>query len=175
MGGRSQPADLDEGVVLVLAGEGWGKSAAALGYVGRAWARGWRACVVQFLKGAAWNVAERALAAHLEVEWHTFDPGMAWGAGKARDPVEQSRRAWQVAADRMRSGTYHLVVLDELGNALAAGWLAPAEVVTGLSERHEGTNVIITGRQVPDAICEVADTVTRYERAKHRAQRGILC
>jgi cob(I)alamin adenosyltransferase len=174
MGHGAQPPGMDEGIVLVLAGEGWGKSAAALGYVGRAWARGWRVCVVQFVKGAAWNVAERALAAHLQVEWHTFDPGMVWDAGHARGPVELGHRAWEVAAGRISSGSYHLVVLDELGNALTAGWLDLAQVLAGLRARHEGTNVIITGREVPDKVCELADTVTRYERAKHHVQRGIL-
>jgi cob(I)alamin adenosyltransferase len=174
MGGGSRPVDPEPGVVLVLVGEGWGKSAAALGYVGRSWARGWRVCVVQFLKGAAWNVAERALAAHLEVEWHTFDPGRAWGAGNTRDPVDLGRRAWEVAAGRMRGGDYHLVVLDELGNAVAAGWLDLAEVTAGLRARHESTNVIITGREMPAEVCDLADTVTRFELAKHRVQRGIL-
>lgn len=164
----------DDGVVLVLTGQGWGKSAAAIGYVGRAWARGWRVCVVQFLKGAAWNVAERALAAHLDVEWLTYDAGMTWGADHAHDPVELGRRAWKVAADRIRGGDYHLVVLDELGNALAAGWVGLDEVLAGLRERHGDTNVIITGREVPDEVCDAADTVTRYERAQHNGQRGIL-
>lgn len=160
----------ERSIVFVLTGEGWGKSAAALGYVLRSHGRGQRPVVVQFVKGEGWNVAERRAAEHLGIEWHTFGRGLTW----APDPSRSGAAGWSLAADLLRGGDHDLLVLDEIGNALAGGWVDLDAVRAALRGRASWTSVILTGREMPAEVCEEADIVTGLSRDKEGPQAGIL-
>ncbi|MFP4148551.1 MAG: cob(I)yrinic acid a,c-diamide adenosyltransferase [Nitriliruptoraceae bacterium] len=160
-------------IVFLLTGTGWGKSAAAFGYVTRAWGRGWTSAVVQFVKGAEWNRAERRFATKLDIEWHTLSDGVTWGASE-HGPAELGRRAWNLAADRIGDGSYDLVVLDELTVALEHDWVHLDEVIETLLARPRRTNVIVTGQTAPEELRAIADTVTDLQRTVYRGEAGIL-
>ncbi|UFU03856.1 cob(I)yrinic acid a,c-diamide adenosyltransferase [Ruania suaedae] len=159
------------GIVMLFVGEGWGKSAAAYGYASRSIGRGWRTLVVQFLKGASWNAAERASGRRLGIEWPVFTRGATWAQDR---PEHLGEEAWAVGREAILGGDHGLVVLDEITHAIAAGWVNEREVVETIAARPATTSVIMTGRTASRRVRGVADTVTRFERAKHQEKRGIL-
>jgi cob(I)alamin adenosyltransferase len=163
-----------ESIVLVNTGHGKGKSSAAFGVMGRAWARGWKVGVVQFIKGGKWKTGERKLADHLDVEWHTLGDGFTWESPDLDETAAKGRHAWEVARQKLVSGDYDLLILDELTYAVTYGWVPVAEVVEAVISRAPRTNVVITGRDAPPELIEIADTVTEMTKVKHAFDRGIL-
>ncbi|MDA8292722.1 MAG: cob(I)yrinic acid a,c-diamide adenosyltransferase [Actinomycetota bacterium] len=165
--------------LLVNTGPGKGKSSAAFGVMGRAWARGWHVGVVQFLKSDKWQVGERKLAAHLGIDWHTLGDGFTWESEDLDATEARGRHAWQVARTMVASGDYDLVILDEVTYVVTYGWVPVADVVAALASRPQRTNVIVTGRNAPAEVVALADTVTEMVKVKHafdqdiRARKGI--
>jgi cob(I)alamin adenosyltransferase len=165
--------------LLVNTGPGKGKSSAAFGVMGRAWARGWKVGVVQFVKSDKWQVGERKLAAHLGIDWHTLGDGFTWESQDLDATEARGRHAWQVAGEMVASGDYDLVILDEMTYIVKYGWVQVADVVAVLAARPQRTNVIVTGRNAPPEVVALADTVTEMVKVKHaydqdiRARKGI--
>jgi cob(I)alamin adenosyltransferase len=162
-----------ESIVLVNTGYGKGKSSAAFGVMGRGWARGWTVGVVQFIKGGKWKVGERKLADHLGIEWQTLGDGFTWESTDMDETIAKGRHAWSVAADKLASGDYQLLILDELTYAVKYGWVDVADVVEAVQARAPKTNVVITGRDAPQEIVDLADTVTEMRKVKHAYDEGI--
>jgi cob(I)alamin adenosyltransferase len=162
-----------ESIVLVNTGHGKGKSSAAFGVMARGWARGWRVAVVQFIKGGQWKTGERKLADHLDIEWHTLGDGFTWESTDMDETVAKGRHAWEVAREKLGSGDYELLILDELTYAVKYGWVPVDDVVAAVRDRAPRTNVVITGRDAPEPIVELADTVTEMRKIKHAYDQGI--
>jgi cob(I)alamin adenosyltransferase len=160
-------------LVLVNTGHGKGKSSAAFGVMVRGWGRGWNVAVVQFVKGGKWKTGERKLADHLDIEWHTLGDGFTWESTDLERTAELGREAWKVAAAKLAGGEYDLLVLDELTYVMKYGWVPVDEVVAAVTNRAERTSVVITGRDAPDELIEVADTVTEMRKVKHAYDSGI--
>ncbi len=162
-----------DSIVLLNTGHGKGKSSAAFGVMGRAWARGWRVCVVQFVKGGKWQVGERKLADHLGIEWQTLGDGFTWESKDIDETVAKGRHAWRVAREKLASGAYEMVILDEVTYAVSYGWVEVADVVGGIVGRSKKTNVVITGRDAPQELIDIADTATEMRVIKHAYAKGI--
>ncbi|MGA2211525.1 MAG: cob(I)yrinic acid a,c-diamide adenosyltransferase [Acidimicrobiales bacterium] len=162
-----------ESLILVNTGHGKGKSSAAFGVMSRGWARGWTVGVVQFVKSGKWKTGERKLADHLGIEWHTLGDGFTWESTDLDETAAKGRHAWDVTKEKLASGTYDLLILDEITYAMKYGWVPVAEVVAGLQARDPRTNVVLTGRDAPEEIIEIADTVTEMRKIKHAYDRGI--
>jgi cob(I)alamin adenosyltransferase len=160
-------------IVLLNTGHGKGKSSAAFGVMARGWARGWRVGVVQFIKGGKWKTGERKLADHLGIEWHTLGDGFTWESTDLDETAAKGRHAWEVAREKLASGDYELLILDELTYAISYGWVEIGEVVDGIKGRASKTNVVITGRNAHPELIEVADTVTEMRKVKHVYDRGV--
>jgi len=162
-----------QSIVLLHTGHGKGKSSAAFGVMCRGWARGWHVGVVQFIKSGKWKTGERKLADHLDIEWHTLGDGFTWESTDLDETAAKGRHAWAVAAGMLASGEYQLLVLDELTYAITYGWVDVDEVVAAIVGRSPRTNVVVTGRDAPQALVEVADTATEMRKIKHAYDRGI--
>jgi len=162
-----------DSIVLLNTGHGKGKSSAAFGVMGRGWARGWTVGVVQFVKGGKWKTGERKLADHLGIEWHTLGDGFTWESTDLDETAARGRHAWEVAAGKLASGDYDLLILDELTYAVSYGWVPVADVVAGITGRAPRTNVVITGRDAAPELIAVADTVTEMRKVKHAYDTGI--
>ena len=162
-----------ESLVLINTGHGKGKSSAAFGVMGRGWARGWTVGVVQFVKSGKWKVGERKLAEHLGIEWHALGDGFTWESTDLDETAAKGRHAWEVARDKLASGDYDLLILDELTYVAAYGWVPVADIVAGVVARAPRTNVVITGRDAPAELVAVADTVTEMRKVKHAFDQGI--
>jgi cob(I)alamin adenosyltransferase len=160
-------------LVLVNTGDGKGKSSAAFGVMGRAWARGWRVVVIQLIKSDSWNTGEHKLATHLGVEWWSLGDGFTWESTDMDETVAKGRHAWDVARQKLASGDYDLVILDELTYAITFGWIAVEDVVAGIEARAPHTNVVITGRAAPAELIDLADTVSEVRMVKHAYEQGI--
>lgn len=162
-----------DSLVLINTGDGKGKSSAAFGVMGRAWARGWRICVVQFLKSGKWRSGEHKLAMHLEIEWQSLGDGFTWESTDMDETEAKGRHAWEIARARIESGDYELVILDEMTYAINYGWIDIDEVIRVIQNRPRKTNVIITGRNAPAQLTAIADTVTEMRMIKHAYDQGI--
>jgi cob(I)alamin adenosyltransferase len=160
-------------LVLVNTGHGKGKSSAAFGVMVRGWGRGWRVGVVQFVKGGKWKTGERKLADELGIEWHTLGDGFTWESTDMDRTAELGREAWKAAADMLASGDYDLLIFDELTYPMNFGWVDAAEVVAAIRDRSPGTSVVVTGRDAPEELVAVADTVTEMRKVKHAYDEGI--
>jgi cob(I)alamin adenosyltransferase len=160
-------------LVLVNTGHGKGKSSAAFGVMGRAWARGWKVGVVQFVKGGKWKVGERKLAEHLDIDWQVLGDGFTWESTDLDETAAKGRHAWEVAKAKLASGEYDMLILDELTYAVTYGWVPVDDVVAGVVNRAPKTNVVITGRDAAPELIEIADTVTEMRMVKHAYEKGI--
>ncbi len=162
-----------ESLVLLNTGDGKGKSSAAFGVMSRGWARGWRVGVVQFVKGGKWQTGERKLADHLGVEWHSLGDGFTWESTDLDETAAKGRHAWEVAKEKLASGDYDLLILDELTYSVTYGWVPVEDVVAGVTSRSPKTNVVITGRNAAPELVELADTVTEMRKVKHIYDTGV--
>jgi cob(I)alamin adenosyltransferase len=160
-------------LVLINTGHGKGKSSAAFGVMNRAWARGWKVGVVQFVKGGKWKVGERKLADHLGIEWQVLGDGFTWESTDIDETAAKGRHAWEVARAKLASGEYDMLILDELTYAVTYGWVPVDEVVDAVVHRAPKTNVVITGRDAAPELIEIADTVTEMRKVKHAYEKGI--
>ena len=160
-------------IVMVNTGDGKGKSTAAFGTVMRAAARGWNVCVIQFLKSEKWKVGEQKAAIALGVEWWTIGDGFTWDSKNMDRTEAVARHAWTVSKEKIQSGQYSLVVLDEITYPMNWGWIPDSEVVEAIRGRPPAVNVIATGRDAPEQLVECADTVTEMRNRRHAFDRGV--
>jgi cob(I)alamin adenosyltransferase len=160
-------------LILVNTGDGKGKTTAALGTLMRSRARGWKTCVVQFMKSGDWKVGEEQSARALGVDWWTLGDGFTWEADDLSESEAIAREAWRHASTVIGSGEYQMVLLDEVTYPMNYGWIDVMDVVRALRDRPETTNVILTGRDAPREIIDLADTVTEMRKIKHPFDRGI--
>jgi cob(I)alamin adenosyltransferase len=166
---RKRPRSL----VLLNTGNGKGKSSAAFGVVIRAVARGWRVSVIQFVKSDEWRVGEEKIARQLGVEWLAGGDGFTWDSPDLEQSEGRARAAWQLAAAAIAGGEYELVVLDEVTYPINWGWLDGKTVVDVIAARPPHVNVVLTGRDAPAELIDLADTVTEMVKVKHAYDRGI--
>ncbi len=160
-------------VVIVNTGDGKGKSTAAMGMVMRSVARNWRVSVVQFVKSGKWKVGEEKIGRRLGVDWETGGDGFSWDSEDLDRSAELNLATWQLARRRIEEGKHRLVVLDEITYPINWGWIAEEEVASTIANRPARVNVVVTGRDAPDALVAIADTVTEMTPVKHAYQQGI--
>lgn len=160
-------------VVLVNTGDGKGKSTAGFGTLMRAVARGWRVCVIQFIKSGRWKVGEEDTGRKLGIDWWAIGDGFTWDSDDMDESEAVAREAWLSAKEKIASGEYRVVMLDEITYPINWGWIDEADVVEAIRERPEHVNLILTGRDAPPALIEVADTVTEMTNVRHAYDSGI--
>ena len=160
-------------LLIVNTGDGKGKSTAAFGTMLRAVARGWKVGVIQFIKSDRWKTGERDMALRLGVDWWTVGDGFTWDSRDMERTEAVAREGWRVAREKIASGDYGLVVLDEITYPLNWGWIPVEEVVATIRSRPASVNLIATGRDAPPELIDLADTVTEMRNRKHAYDRGI--
>lgn len=161
-------------IVIVNTGDGKGKSTAAFGTMIRAVARGWRVSVIQFLKSGDWKVGEEKIGRDLGVDWWAIGDGFTWDSTDISESEAIAGEAWAFARDVIRSGDYDLVILDEITYPMNWGWIDTGEIIETIRQRPEHVNMILTGRDAPEPLVEVADTVTEMAKIKHAYDRGVM-
>jgi cob(I)alamin adenosyltransferase len=163
-----------QGQIQVYTGEGKGKTTCALGLALRAVGQGLRVYVIQFLKGR--ETGESRAAARLAPELTLRFFGRP-GFGRLRSPTPEDlqllHEAWDQARQIIAAGEHRLVILDEINLALAFGQLPLKEVLETLRLRPPQVEVVLTGRQAPPELLELADLVTEMRPLKHYFQAGV--
>lgn len=170
---REKPRVHVDSVVLVHTGNGKGKSSSAFGVAMRGVARGWRTVAVQFIKSGDWRTGEAKVLRELGADWWSMGDGFSWESDDLDVSEARARAAWEHTAQLLRDGTHDVVILDEVTYPLNWGWLDLDEVVAAIRDREATTNVICTGRDAPQALVDVADTVSEVRPVKHAFERGI--
>jgi cob(I)alamin adenosyltransferase len=163
------------GIIIVNTGNGKGKSSSGFGMVSRALGHGMKVAVVQFIKGAMSTGEENFLRRFPdEVAFHAMGEGYTWDTqDRARD-TEKAGEAWAMAKTFLQDPAIGLVLLDELNIALKYRYLDVDMVIEDLLARPAMQHVVVTGRGAPDALIDIADTVTEMNVIKHAFKAGIV-
>jgi cob(I)alamin adenosyltransferase len=160
------------GLILVNTGNGKGKSTAAFGTAIRAVGQGLTVSVIQFIKGK-WKTGEMETAKRLGLEFMPMGQGFTWESKNLEEDKALMREAWTVASEKILSGKYDLIILDEINYVLGYGYVPVDEVVRVLKSRPSHVHVVLTGRNAPDEIVSIADCVTEMRDVKHPYRNGI--
>lgn len=160
-------------LTIVYTGNGKGKTTAALGIIFRAWGRGMKVVMLSFIKSERSNYGEERAAKRLGIEMIPLGGGFTWLSKDLEKDKALARKCWDLCKEKLNSGEYDIVILDEMTYPLVYGWLDIQEVLQVLAERPKDTHVIITGRDAPKELIEFADLVTEMREVKHPFQRGI--
>jgi len=162
----------EKGILLVLTGNGKGKSTAGFGSVARAVGHGHKAAVVQFIKGS-WACGERNLLEGAGVPFHVMGSGFTWETQDKQKDTQAAMAAWLEAEKLLQDETINLVLLDELTYMVSYHYIEIERVLSALKNRPAMQHVIITGRACHREIIELADTVSEVQPIKHAFNDGI--
>ena len=168
-------ADIEQGVSVLLTGDGKGKTSSAFGMVIRALGYGQRVGIVQFIKGVQPSGEETFVKNHLpDVTLYQMGTGFTWDTQDRAGDIAAAERTWEQARAMLEDETYDLVVLDELTYMLAFDYLPEQDVIGALTSRPAGQSVVVTGRGGGQALREVMDTVSEVKEIKHAYRAGIM-
>lgn len=164
------------GLIVVNTGNGKGKTTAALGVALRSVGHDYKVFMVQFIKGA-WVSGEVEAAKRLLPNLEILPLGRGFLISEKQKTAEKNlqmvRDAWEVAKERILSGRYDVVILDELNYVLSYNMLPVEEIIQVLRDRPPKVHVVLTGRDARPEIVEVADLVTEMKDIKHPFDKGI--
>jgi len=166
---------LSRGLIQVYTGNGKGKTTCALGLALRAVGQGLQVYMVQFMKGRKTGearVATDRLAPDMTLR--SFGrPGLVNLRAPAAEDLALIREAWDLARQVILAGEHDLVILDEINLTLSFNLLPQEEVFQVLRDRPRGVEVVLTGRQAPPELIELADLVTEMRPVKHYYEAGV--
>ncbi len=164
----------ERGLLIVLTGNGKGKSSSAFGMVMRSMGYGYKVGVVQFLKGAQPSGEEIYLQKILpDSAFYQMGTGFTWDTQDREADMAAAEVTWQHALRMLQDDSLHLLVLDELTYMLAYKYLDEACVLEALRNRPVEQTVVVTGRGGGSALQELADTVSEIKEIKHGFAAGL--
>lgn len=168
-----EAARVSRGLLVIHTGNGKGKSTAAFGLLARALGHGFKAAVIQFVKGRSDTGEEAFFRSHPSLQWHVMGDGFTWETQDAEHDRQSGRAAWQLALEYLKDSSIQLLILDEFTYALKYGWVSMEEVAQALQHRPPMQHVVITGRAAPQALVDLADTVSEAQPVKHAFAAGV--
>lgn len=162
------------GLLLILTGNGKGKSSSAFGMLARAMGHDMQCGVVQFIKGRNSTGEELFFRRFPEqVRYHVMGEGFTWETQDRQRDIAAAQAAWAVSCEMLRDPAIGLVILDELNIALKHGYLDLDQVISDLQARPPMQHVVVTGRGAKPELIDLADTVSEIGVVKHAFQAGI--
>lgn len=169
---RIDDAQEERGLIIVITGNGKGKSTSGFGTVARAVGHGLKAAVVQYIKGT-WACGERNLLEKLGVTFDVMATGFTWNTQDKTEDIAAAQKVWQQNKLLLADESIDVVLMDELTYMVAYKYIDLDEVLDALNNRPKDQHVIITGRGCHRAIIELADTVSEVQSIKHAFDSGI--
>lgn len=167
-------SDEERGVMILLTGDGKGKSSSAFGMVVRALGYGFKVGVVQFIKGKQLSGEELYVREKCpEIEFYQMGTGFTWNTQDRSGDIAAAERTWAVVEPMLKDESVHLVILDELTYMLSYKYLDEEMVLKALADRPKNQSVVVTGRGGGAAIRELADTVSEIKDVKHAYRDGV--
>lgn len=161
-----------KGLLLVITGNGKGKSTSGFGMVTRSVGHGLKAAVCQFIKGT-WDCGERNLLEKNGVPFYVMKTGFTWETQNKETDIAAAEVVWQEAKKMLTDESINTVLLDELTYMLTYRYLDIDDVLETLANRPEGQHVIVTGRACHRRLIEMADTVSEVQSIKHAFENGV--
>lgn len=175
----------DRGVVIVLTGDGKGKSSSGFGTALRCLGHGYKVAIVQFIKGT-WECGEKNFLTesifrgeNAKLEYFVMGTGFTWETQNAEQDKAAAEQVWAECEHVFNDPSIHLVLLDELTYMLNYKYLDKDKVIAAIQNRPLNQNVIITGRGAKKYLEDLADTFSEVKAIKHafndgvKAQKGI--
>jgi len=169
---RIDNATEERGLLIVITGNGKGKSTSGFGTVARAVGHGLNAAVAQFIKGT-WACGERQLLENAGVKFSVMGTGFTWNTQDKEKDIAAAKQVWLKCKELLSDTNLDLVLLDEMTYMLSYKYLDLDEVIETLNNRPKHQHVIITGRACHRAIIDLADTVSEVQSIKHAFDSGI--
>lgn len=169
---RIAAATKEQGIFMVITGNGKGKSTAGFGTVLRCVGHSQKAAVVQFIKGT-WPCGERNILEKLGVNFHVMGTGFTWNTQDKTSDTEAAEKAWHHAKEMLRDESLDLVLLDEITYMLSYGYLDVDEVAQAIKDRPKMQHVIVTGRACHRALLDIADTISEVRPTRHAFEAGV--
>lgn len=160
------------GLVMINTGPGKGKTTAALGLALRAVGQGLKVHFIQFIKSGQGYGEAQALPLLPGVKLTALGLGLIRGGDLAPHRAK-AQETLGVAKEALASGQWDLVVLDELCVALAKGLVDMEQALELVKSRPPQTHLVITGRDCPPALLELADTITVMQEVRHHFASGV--
>ncbi len=167
----------NDGLTIVYTGKGKGKTTAALGIALRATGYKKKICMIQFIKGS-WHYGEMDSSKRLEPEFEMLAVGKGFvGIIDDKSPKEDhekvAKEAIGISNEKIQSGNYDIVILDEINYAVNLNLISVNDVVNMIKNKPKGVDLVLTGNYAKNEIIEIADLVTEMKEIKHPFQRGI--
>ena len=176
---RIDNANIDKGIIVLLTGNGKGKSSSAMGMICRALGYDMSVGLVRFLKGDQQTGEDLFLEDHPNILSSHMESGFTWDTQDKEQDKIKATATWNEAKQFLSNQEIALVVLDEITYMVNYKYLDEAEVLNTLSNRPKDQHVVITGRAASQGLIDASDTVSEVEDIKHafraniRAQKGI--
>ena len=166
-----------DGLIIVYTGNGKGKTTAALGMALRAIGYDHKVCMLQFIKGS-WHYGEMDSSKKLEPNFELIAVGKGFVGilddNSTREEHEKyAAEALRICREKIFSGKYNVVILDEVNYAINLGLIDVQEIIKIIKEKPSNLDLVLTGRDVKDEIVELADLVTEMKEIKHPFKSGI--
>lgn len=169
-----EACDQEKGVMILLTGDGKGKSSSAFGMVVRSLGYGYKVGVVQFIKGEQLSGEELYLRDHCpQVDFFQMGTGFTWDTQDRDADIAAAQNTWKVVEPMLSDPSYHLVIIDELTYMLSYKYLDESMVIKALSNRPPSQSVVVTGRGGGNSLKDIADTVSEIKDIKHAYQSNI--
>lgn len=169
---RIDDAQEERGLLIVITGNGKGKSTSGFGTIARAVGHGLSAAVVQYIKGT-WACGERALLENAGVSFDVMATGFTWNTQDKTQDIAAAQKVWQRNKALLQDDSIDVILLDELTYMVAYKYIDLDEVISALTNRPKDQHVIVTGRGCHRAIIDLADTVSEVQSIKHAFDSGI--
>ncbi|MFQ5497842.1 MAG: cob(I)yrinic acid a,c-diamide adenosyltransferase [Nitrosopumilus sp.] len=165
------------GLTIVYTGKGKGKTTAALGLALRASGYEKKICMIQFIKGS-WHYGEMDSSKKLEPEFEMVAIGKGFvGIIDDNSPKEDhekiAKEAIKISNEKIQSGEYDIVILDEINYAVNLNLISVDDVLQLIKSKPDQVDLVLTGNYAKERVIEVADLVTEMREIKHPFQRGI--
>ncbi|MDC0218137.1 cob(I)yrinic acid a,c-diamide adenosyltransferase [Nitrosopumilus sp.] len=165
------------GLTIVYTGKGKGKTTAALGIALRATGYKKKICMIQFIKGS-WHYGEMESSKRLEPEFEMVAIGKGFvgiidDKSPKEDHQEIAKEAIRISNEKIQSGKYDIVILDEINYAVNLNLISLADVLDLIKSKPENVDLVLTGNYAKEEVIEAADLVTEMKEIKHPFQKGI--
>lgn len=173
MDAKIAKATEERGILILMKGNGKGKSSSAFGTMARSLGHGKRCAVVQFLKGRSETGEQKFFRDHPMVDWHVMGDGFTWETQNKEQDIATARKAWETALPYLSNPDYDLLIFDEMSYMFKYHYLDVEPVVEALKQRPKHQNVIITGRTMAVPLQDIADTISSVEDERHAFRLGV--
>ena len=170
---RIAKATEERGVTILLRGNGKGKSSSAFGTMMRSLGHGKKAAVVQFVKGRVETGEYKFFKDYPGLDWHVMGHGFTWETQDKANDIAAAEQAWEITQGLLQDPSIDLLVLDEMAYVLKYNYLPLEPVLEALAKRPHDQTVIITGRVMPEALVEYADTISTVKDDGHAFRIGV--